>query len=92
MMTEDTKKALEILKPICDLLHMEIDADENIMTINGQKVGIAFNSIYATVMEGIGYLFYEAYANRFRAHILSDETKDVIKRYWVYKTEGGEIV
>ena len=91
-MTEDTKKALEILKPICDLLRMEIDADENIMTIDGQKVGISCNSTYATVMEGIGYLFLIAYANRFREHYLSDETKEAIKRYWLKKknSEGSD--
>lgn len=87
-MTEDTKKALEILKPICDLLRMEIDADENIMTIDGQKVVISFNSTYATVMEGIGYLFLIAYANRFREHYLSDETESAIKWYWVKEKES----
>lgn len=91
-MTEDTKKALEILKPICDLLRMEIDADENTMSIDGQKVGISCNSTYATVMEGIGMLFLLRYVNQFRTHKISDETKEAIKRYWLKKkiSEGSD--
>ena len=91
-MTDDTKQALAILAPICDLLHVEIDADEKVMVMNGQKIGIACNSTYATVMEGIGYLFAEKYAGKFRRHVMGAYTLEAIKRYWVKgkQSEGSE--
>ena len=91
-MTDDTKQALAILAPICDLLHVEIDADEKVMTMDGQKIGIACNSTYATVMEGLGFLFLREYRNKFRKHMLSGDTLEAIKRYWVKgkQSEGSE--
>lgn len=60
-MTEDTKRALEAIAPIAKELRIDVSADENILYCNGQAIGIACNSTYATIMEFIGYVFATTY-------------------------------
>ena len=81
--TPDIEEAVKVLQPICKGLGFTIYADGSVMTINDQKIGVSCNSTYATVMEGIGYLFYTAYSMRFRQHKMSKSTKEAITRYWI---------
>ena len=60
-MTEDTKRALEIIKPLADELNISVDADRSLLYMNGQAIGIGCNSTLATVMEALGYIFLEKY-------------------------------
>ena len=83
-MTEDTKRAVEIIKPIAKELGIRIDADEKRLYLNGQAIGISCNSTYATVMEALGYLFLREYP-RFRMTSITKGLKDDIERYWVKK-------
>ena len=84
-MTEDTKRAIEILKPICDLLGIRLDADSGLLYLKDQAIGIGCNSTYATVMEAIGYIFLTEFP-KFRYGAVPDKqlTEDV-KRYWISK-------
>ena len=82
-MTRDTMKAVQILEPICKELFISIDADDSLLYLNEQPIGIACNSTGATIMEALAYIFMERYP-RFRpsAKISSALERD-IKRYWV---------
>lgn len=86
--TPDIEKAVKILLPICEELGYQIHADGSVMTIGGQKIGVRFNSTYATVMEGLGFLFLREYRNRFRQHMLSGDTMEAIKRYWIKEKQS----
>lgn len=87
-MTPDTEKAMQILQPICDELGFTLSADERVIIICGQKIGISCNSTYATVMEAIGFIFFREFAHGFRPHDLSGETYEAVKRYWLPKKQS----
>ena len=82
-MTEDTKRALEIIKPIADELRLDVTADEKILYINDIGIGISMNSTYATIMEFVGYLYLNHYTKRFRGIKVDADTKEWITRYWI---------
>ena len=81
-MTEDTRRALEIIKPIADFLHIEVSADWKLLYVNELAIGIACNSTYATVMEFIGFLLVSEYT-RFRDIHIDKYDIDNIERYWI---------
>lgn len=84
-MTEDTKRAIEIMKPICDLLGFDLSADGGVLYIGDQAIGIGCNSTYATCMEAIGYVFLTEYP-KYRVGGATDEYLErEIKRYWISK-------
>ena len=60
-MTDDTKRALEIIAPMAKEFCIEVKADYEFLYCNGQAIGIACNSTYATVKEFIGYVFATVY-------------------------------
>lgn len=84
-MTEDTKRAIEIIKPIADELNIPVDADESLLYIGDQAIGIGWNSTYATVMEALGYIFLTEYP-RFRyGTVVDGSLAKNIRRYWISK-------
>ena len=90
-MTEDTKRAVEIIRPICKELGLIVSADDTVLQIGDVKVGIYANSTYATLMEALGILFVKKYPE-FR-HIYGfamDEAKGVVSWYWVKPKTGEE--
>lgn len=84
-MTEDTKRAIEIMKPICGLLGIDLSADGGMLYIGDQAIGIACNSTYATCMEAIGYLFMEEWPKFRRGSVPDACLKLEITRYWISK-------
>ena len=81
-MTKDTERALEIIKPIAEMVGVEVKADDNLLYINNDGgIGIIGNSTRATVLEFIGWLiiYYDSY---FRDLDLSDKQLDTIRQYW----------
>ena len=80
-MTEDTRRALEIIKPIAELYSIRINADDKYLYLNENRIGISCNSTWATVNEFVGFLF-EVYDNLFRQIDLTEEQKHRIERYW----------
>ena len=79
-MTEDTRRALEIMKPLSDELKIQVRADENYLYLNGQAIGISCNSTYATIMEFVGYLIFMWAKDM--CEPVSGAMARRIKRYW----------
>lgn len=86
-MTDDTKKALEIIQPIADLLDIKVSANENYLYADHVRIGITFNSTRATVMEFIGFLFMAKY-HSWRQLDVPQEMAEDIERYWSLNEEG----
>ena len=84
-MTEDTKKAVEIISPLAKELGIKVEATDNILWMNDQAIGISWNSTWATLMEMIGYIFWMEYVTEFRDVYLSNNTCEDIMRYWFSK-------
>ena len=83
-MTEDTKRALEIIRPVAEELNIKVEANGKILKMDGQAIGIACNSTWATLMEMIGWIFLERYCRDFReVDIDWNELNETIKRYWI---------
>ena len=81
-MTEDTKRALAIIEPMAKELGITVKADESILYMNGQPIGIGCNSTLATTMEALGYMFLEKYP-KWRCTDISEELTEDITRYWI---------
>ena len=81
MMSEDTKRALDLIRPIAKELHIEISADRNFLYLNDMAIGISCNSTYATLMEFIGYVFVRYFAKD-RGVRFTPAVREKITRYW----------
>ena len=78
-MTDDTRRALDIIKPIADFFHIEVTADNNFLIINGQPIGITCNSTRATLFEFIGYMI-DVYCDE--KGVTYKDLQDRIHRCW----------
>lgn len=85
-MTEDTRRALDIIQPIADELHIKVEATNKLLIVDNVNIGISHNSTYATVMEFIGYLTI-LYDSQFRGLYLDADQQDIIERYWLTKEQ-----
>lgn len=79
-MTDDTKRAITIIKPLANELKIQVRADWNYLYLDGQAIGIACNSSYATIMEFIGYLIY-LWADDKNMNVTGEMDRR-IRRYW----------
>lgn len=87
-MTNDTKRALELIEPMAKELNIEVKADDKLLYCNGQAIGISCNSTYATINEFLGYAFLRMCQReyRFKEGIEeAGELRSAIKRYWISK-------
>lgn len=85
-MTNDTKLALEIIKPMAKELSIEVSADDKLLYCNGQAIGISCNSTYATINEFLGFAFLRMCQREYRFRDSIEEAQmlqEDIKRYWV---------
>lgn len=85
-MTNDTKRALEIIEPMAKELNIEVNADDRLLYCNGQAIGISCNSTYATINEFLGYAFLRMCQREYRFRDSIEESQmlqEDIKRYWV---------
>lgn len=95
-MTEDTRRALEIIAPMAKELNIEVKTQGsygNYLVCNGQYIGIADNSTFATIMEFIGYVFATVYKhNVFDPHgeAVPPKVLNRVKKYWVHKKTWTE--
>lgn len=81
-MTEDTKRALDMILPIAKELGINrIHADDDALYVEDSIIGITYNSTSATLWEFIGYLILE-YQYRRRDLKLTDEQIKTITRNW----------
>lgn len=86
-MTEDTKKALEIIGPMAKELNIDISADDHCLYCNGQAIGIACNSTYATVKEFLGYAMIWLGDRESYRWMVPEKYASEIKRYWITKDQ-----
>ena len=83
-MTNDTRIALEKIRPIAYELGIRVDADDKCLYCNGQAIGISCNSTYATVCEFLGYAFLHMCGKEYRfKESATSEVKEAVKRYWI---------
>jgi hypothetical protein len=83
-MTEDTKRALEIIQPIAKELNINVSADGHCLYCNGQAIGIACNSTYATLNEFLGYaMLWMFLRNPGRWRGLPSGFEKQVKEYWI---------
>ena len=85
-MTNDTKRAIEIIEPMAKELNIEVSADDRLLYCNGQAIGISCNSTYATINEFLGYAFLRMCNREYRFRESIEEAQALqedIRRYWV---------
>ena len=83
-MTEDTKRAIEIMQPLAEALQFDMTADDDILWMDSTPIGISSNNTWATLMEMVGWIFYKRYIPEFREiDIDREEVRNVIQRYWL---------
>lgn len=83
-MTSDTERAMEIILPMAKEFNIDVKADFHCLYCNGQAIGIACNSTYATLNEFLGYAMYWMSArNHSRWNQLPEQFEKLIKEYWV---------
>lgn len=80
-MTEDTKRALEVIAPLAKELHIQVDADNSFLYCNGQAIGIGCNSTYATLNEFVQYVFWY-YWKKWKSEKMPDIVRKTIQCYW----------
>ena len=87
-MTKDTKRALEIIKPLADELDITIRADDEYLYMNSQPIRIECNSTYATLMEALGFIYYQFYPWSLRCDRKTiAELKKAITHNWVRRKD-----
>lgn len=89
-MTPDTERALAVIRPIADELGIRVEADMKFLYCNGQAIGIACNSTWATVLEFIGYAFLKVWAKE-KGEPVTGELRERIVRYW-FSREQMEMI
>ena len=87
-MTQDTQRALDMLRPIAYQLGIQISADDEKLYCNGQAIGIGCNSTYATIKEFMGYaLWYEGEHRCPERWKMPKKYAEKVQEFWV---RGGE--
>ena len=89
-MTEDTKRALEIIEPIANAMKVQVSADKSFLYCNGQAIGIECNSTYATINEFIGYLFLKVWTKD-KCFKIPPAVTERVQRYW-FSPEQVELI
>lgn len=89
-MTPDTERALAAIRPIADELGIRVGADMKFLYCNGQAIGIACNSTWATVLEFVGYAFLKVWAKE-KGEPVTGELRERIVRYW-FSREQMEMI
>ena len=62
-----------------------LSADDGLLYIGEDAIGIGCNSTYATVMEAVGYIFLKEFPKFRYGVVLDKDLTEDIKRYWVGK-------
>lgn len=80
-MTPDTKRALDAIQPMANVLGISVNADDRFLYCNGRAIGILDNSTYATVKEFIGYAMYHLHCHDTRYDVPPSLVHQ-IKKFW----------
>ena len=85
---EDKRQTvLDTIKPICETFNITdydyiLTKEKERLVIEGQEIGCRGNSIGATVMELINYIWIETVAEN-RLTPFHKQTLNSLKRYWI---------
>lgn len=87
-------KVLEVIRPICDALGITdydyvCNKHYERLVVEGQSIGCAGNSICATVMELINYIWVETYAYNRCLGAFEKQTLNYIKRLWIEESNNA---
>lgn len=83
-MTADTEAALQIILPMAKELGINVSADYHCLYCNGQAIGIACNSTFATLNEFLGYaMYWMLITNHGRWRLGLAEFEKQAKEYWI---------
>ena len=89
------QKVLDMIKPLCDLFHIEnydyeiIEQSEDgyytseYLYLDGQKIGCCGNSEESTFYEAVGYVIIERYCRWRSLGAFAAQTKKHIKRFGI---------
>ena len=80
------EKVLEVIKPICEVFGIKdydyvCNSEKERLVLEGQEIGCRCNSIGATVMELINYIWLETVAEN-RSFCFQKQVEKALKRYW----------
>lgn len=90
-MTKDTERALNIIAPIAKEFDINVKADNDFLYCNGQAIGIACNSTYATLDEFIGYLMMDLCRREHYRYNMPEELEKRIKLFWFSEEQVKEL-
>lgn len=93
-MTNDTRIAIEKIRPLAYELDITVDADGSFLYCDGQAIGIGCNSTYATINEFLGYAFLKMCKREYRfkeGAEMADELIEAVKRYWFTKDQYEQV-
>ena len=81
------KKVLEVIKPICEVFGITdydyiLTEQKERLVVEGQEIGCMGNSIGATVMELINYIWCNSFAESRSLGAFEKQTLKYIKQYW----------
>lgn len=82
------QKLLEVIEPICKTFQIDdydyiCNNNQERLIVEGQSIGCRCNSIGATVMELIAYIFCKTYVYERGLGAFEKQTLNKIKRYWI---------
>lgn len=92
--TTDTREALKAIRPLAKELRIDVEADGHFLYCDGQPIGIACNSTYATIKEFIGYVILRSIDRDILEHRkcgLTGAQKDAIRMYWTSQEQAAKI-
>lgn len=83
------KEVLSTIEPMLKAFGIEdfdyviTNKNQEVLVIQGQKIGCTFNSISAIVNEVIGYLFVNIWARNNGSMPFKAQTLNFVKHYWI---------
>lgn len=80
------EKVLEVIKPICDVFEIKdydyiCNSEKERLVVEEQEIGCRSNSIGATVMELVNYIWINIVAEN-RSFCFQKQCLNSLKRYW----------
>ena len=80
------ERVLEVIKPICEVFGITdydyiLNDEKERLVVEGQEIGTRLNSIGATVMELINYIWINTVAEN-RSFCFEKQCLNSLKRYW----------
>lgn len=81
------EKVLQVIKPICETFEIKgydyiLNNEKERLVVEGQEIGCRLNSIGATVMELLNYIWINTVAKN-KYFCFQKQCLNALKRYWI---------